>query len=301
MTNKDPWDVVSQNDQTRKADLSDIRQQVKNKKSFLIEIYGPLLGKNYPISDQEITIGRDPGCTIQIDHENVSRTHCKLVKTSQAIYIEDLGSTNGTFLNDAIISTEKLRHGDLIKIGGVVFKFISGGNIEGLYHEEIYKMTITDGLTQIANKRYLLDFLEREIARAIRFGRPLSITMLDIDHFKQINDKYGHIAGDFILKEMCALLSKLVRKEELLARYGGEEFIIVLPETNLSTACTIAEKARRMVEQHVFEFANNKIETTVSLGVTELSPMAANPTNLIRNCDEKLYEAKNGGRNLVVS
>jgi len=181
-----------------------------------------------------------------------------------------------------------------------VFKFVSGGNIEGLYHEEIYKMTITDGLTQVANKRYLLDFLDREIARAIRFGRPLSVAMLDIDHFKLINDEYGHLAGDCILKELCSLLGKLVRKEELLARYGGEEFVIVLPESGLTSASTIAEKARRMIEQHAFTFADQSIKVTISLGAAELSPMAADPLNLLRTCDEKLYEAKNNGRNCVV-
>jgi hypothetical protein len=200
-------------DQTRKADLAEIQRPPPRTECILIEIHGPNLGKNYHITEEVITVGRDPVCSIQIDQENVSRSHCKLQKVRGATWVEDLGSTNGTYLNDVPIRRERLRHGDLLKVGGVVFKFVSGGNIEGLYHEEIYRMTITDGLTQVANKRYLLEFLEREISRAIRFGRPLAIIMLDLDHFKGVNDTYGHLAGDHILREMCTLLSKLVRRE----------------------------------------------------------------------------------------
>jgi diguanylate cyclase (GGDEF)-like protein len=300
MDSKDNWGGSLSDDKTRKATVSKIQKPLTPQESSLIEIHGPNLGKNYRVTGKEMTIGREQTNTILIDRDNVSRTHCKLDRIKGAIFIEDMNSTNGTYVNDVPIKRERLRQGDLLKIGEVVFKFISGGNIEGLYHEEIYRMTIVDGLTQVANKRYLVEFLDREIARAIRFGRSLSVVMLDIDHFKQVNDTYGHLAGDYILKEMCTVLSRLVRKEELLARYGGEEFIEVLPETGLSTACTIAEKSRRMVERHVFEFAGARIPLTISLGAAELSPMAADPMNLIRAADDKLYEAKNAGRNCVV-
>ena len=297
-----PFDEGPMSDEaTRKAKLSDIRRPTTSAESALIEIHGPNLGRNYPLKAEVTTIGREAGNSIQIDQENASRNHCKLEKVRGAIFVEDLGSTNGTYLNDSPIERERLRHGDLVKIGGVVFKFVSGGNIEGLYHEEIYRMTITDGLTQVANKRFLLEFLEREIARAIRFGRQLSVIMFDIDHFKAVNDTYGHLAGDFILKALCDLLYKnVVRMEELLARYGGEEFVIVLPETGVSTATTIAEKARRTIEAHTFSFGDATIKVTISAGAAELSPMAADPLNFIRAADEKLYKAKNAGRNQVV-
>ncbi|RME23782.1 MAG: GGDEF domain-containing protein [Deltaproteobacteria bacterium] len=288
-------------ERTRKAHISEIQHTPAPKKSFLIQIYGPSLGRNYPIDRDTITIGRDPANTIQLDQENVSRQHARLQTVPPAVYIEDLGSTNGTYLNDVPIQKERLRHGDLIKIGGVVFKFISGGNIEGLYHEEIYRMTITDGLTQVANKRYLYEFLDREISRTIRFGRPLSVIMFDIDHFKQINDRYGHLAGDYVLKEMCKLIGRHVRPEELIARYGGEEFVVVLPETSLSSAATVAEKFRIMVAEHEFLFAGEKIPVTISLGCAELSPMAADATLFLQEADARLYEAKRAGRNRVVA
>jgi len=288
-------------EKTRKAHVAELQQAAPSKKSFLIQIYGPSLGRNFPVDRDLITIGRDPANTIQVDQENVSRQHAKLERISPSVFIEDLGSTNGTYLNDLAIKRERLRHGDLIKIGGVVFKFVSGGNIEGLYHEEIYRMTITDGLTQVANKRYLYEFLEREIARTIRFGRPLSLIMLDIDHFKQINDTFGHLAGDYVLKEMCKELLKQVRREELLARYGGEEFVVVLPETALSTAATMAEKLRRVVANHHFSFAGKDISITISLGCAELSPMATDPNVFLHEADARLYEAKRAGRNRVVA
>jgi len=288
-------------EKTRKAELAEIQKNAAPKRSFLIQIYGPNLGRSYPIEQNIITIGRDASNTIQVDQENVSRHHARLEQIPPAVFIEDLNSTNGTYLNDCPVERERLRHGDLIKIGGVVFKFISGGNLEGLYHEEIYRLTITDGLTQVANKRYLMEFLEREIARTIRFGRPLSVIMLDIDHFKQVNDSFGHLAGDYILKEMCKLLSQLVRREELLARYGGEEFVIVLPETNRSSAATLAEKARRLIELHRFEFAGQHIPVTISLGCAELSPMTSDPALFIGEADQRLYEAKRQGRNRVVA
>ena len=131
---------------------------------------------------------------------------------------------------DVPVQRSHLRDSDLVKIGSAIFKFLSGSGIETAYHEEIYRMTIVDGLTGAHNKRYFVEFLEREIARCSRYGRPLSLLMFDIDHFKQINDVHGHLTGDFVLKELARRLLARIRKEELLARYGGEEFAVVLPE-----------------------------------------------------------------------
>jgi diguanylate cyclase (GGDEF)-like protein len=215
--------------------------------------------------------------------------------------VVDLGSTNGTYVNDSEIHGETpLRNGDLIKVGGVVFKFISGGNIEGRYHEEIYRMTIIDGLTQIHNKRYFTDFLDREIARCARYGRALSLILFDLDHFKGINDRHGHLAGDFVLKKVAGRVSQQIRREELFARYGGEEFAVVLPESDLEKASIFAEKIRCLVEGMTFRFDGCEITATISAGVTT----ATGPTDLlefIKVADERLYEAKRRGRNRVVA
>src|SRR5262249_43190695 len=147
------------------------------------------------------------------------------------VTVADLGSTNGTFLNDALVARAPLKDGDYLRVGNCIYRFLAGGNVEADYHEEIYRLTITDGLTQTHNKRYLLEFLDRELARSQRHTRPLSLVLFDIDRFKAINDELGHLAGDHVLRELAACVKAAVRREELFARYGGEEFAVVLPET----------------------------------------------------------------------
>lgn len=179
-----------------------------------------------------------------------------------------------------------------------MFKYIAGGNVEALYHEEIYRMTILDGLTNVHNKRFLVEFLDRELSRARRHERPLSVAMLDLDHFKTINDTFGHLAGDYVLKKVAEVIAANVRREELLARYGGEEFTIVLPETEIDGAVTFCEKLREQVATHVFEFDGSEIRVTISIGVAAYSGQD-DAMELMKAADEALYAAKEGGRNTV--
>ena len=187
-----------------------------------------------------------------------------------------------------------------MKIGGAIFKFLSGDNIETLYHEEIYQLAICDGLTQVSNKRYFLEFLEREMGRCHRYGRALSLIMLDIDHFKAINDQNGHLAGDYVLRELAQMVQGRVRKEECFARYGGEEFAYVMPESGAENTRTLAEKLRKLVESHRFTFEGKPIRVTVSLGVADLTADMTEPWQFIKAADQNLYKAKREGRNRVV-
>jgi len=160
-------------------------------------------------------------------------------------------------------------------------------------------MTIVDGLTQIYNKRYLQESLEREIVRSRRHGRDLSMLMIDIDHFKNINDTHGHLAGDFVLKELAGLVQTRIRRDEVFARYGGEEFAVVLPETTLDGAALLAETLRQKVAEREFVFHEDTIRVTISIGGAELKEEDRFANDLIRRADERLYAAKNGGRNQV--
>jgi diguanylate cyclase (GGDEF)-like protein len=163
-------------------------------------------------------------------------------------------------------------------------------------------MTISDALTNIANKRYLLEFLERELARSRRYSRTLSLIMFDVDRFKAVNDKHGHLAGDFTLRELANRIRDCVRKEELFARYGGEEFTLVLPETPLERAVQSAERIRTLIAGCPFSFDDATIEITISAGVVSTSGEEWLSTDeLLRRADEKLYQAKNDGRNRVVA
>lgn len=264
----------------------------------LVQIYGDDLGKRYPIKD-EVTIGRSEASTIVVEAPNVSRRHARVFLDEGRCWVEDLGSTNGTHVNDVeILAPRCLANGDLVTTGGLVFKFIVGGNVEALYHEEIYRLTILDGLTGVHNKRFFLEFLERELARAERHARPLSLAMLDLDHFKKINDTHGHLVGDTALKRVAHVIQDRVRRDELLARYGGEEFVVVLPETDLRGALAFCEVVRRQVEEHSFTFDEQEIRVTVSIGIASLGPEHDADT-LIREADAQLYKAKRAGRNRI--
>ncbi len=271
--------------------------------SCLVQIYGPELGKKWVLEDDvtTLTLGREDENDIVIDLDNVSRRHASVYGKGGKFYVKDLGSTNGTYLNEDEVSAETvLRSGDLVKVGGAVFKYLSGGNIETLYHEEIYNLTICDGLTQIHNKRYFLEYLEREMGRCHRYNRSLSLVMFDIDHFKKINDTNGHLAGDYVLRELCAQVKPRIRREECFSRYGGEEFAVVMPEAGGENAKKLAEKIRKLVQDHRFRFEDKDIPVTISLGVADLTGDMTEPMQFIKVADQNLYKAKNGGRNRVV-
>jgi diguanylate cyclase (GGDEF)-like protein len=261
-----------------------------------------LLGKRFVLEQGMVRIGRGADGFIVLEGDSVSRRHAHLERRSGAWFLVDDGSTNGTYVNDEQISREAmLKNGDRIKIGPTIFKFLSGADVEAQYHEEIYRMTIVDGLTQVHNKRYLLEALERDIVRARRHDRDLGILLFDIDHFKRINDVHGHLAGDFVLKELARVVQARVRREEVFARYGGEEFAVVLPETSLAGAVSLAETIRQRVREHVFVFQADAIRVTVSVGVAVLVEGDQKASDLIKRADERLYAAKHGGRDRVCS
>jgi diguanylate cyclase (GGDEF)-like protein len=217
------------------------------------------------------------------------------------VKIRDNVSTNGTYVNDHKIHEVYLKDGDLIKVGRSIFKFLTGDNIESSYHEEIYRLSTVDGLTQIFNKRYFVETLERELSRARRYDRPLALMMFDIDHFKRCNDTYGHRAGDHVLRHMADLVRQRSRKVDVIARYGGEEFAVVLPEIDLAGAAQFGEGLRRMIEEEEFVFEGRRIPLAISVGVADLEPGVANADDLIKKADARLYRAKQGGRNRVVA
>lgn len=281
--------------------ISRISERPVGKEACLVVIYGLDLGKKYNLDKPSLIIGRSSKADIQIDQESVSRNHCKIINTGKTIMMRDLGSTNGTYINDELIDEYVLRDGDFIKIGRSIFKFLSGNNIENAYHEEIYRLTTVDGLTQIYNKRYFLETLEREIGRAQRYRRELSLIIFDIDHFKKINDTYGHLAGDHVLKHLALVIKSRIRREDILARYGGEEFAIILPEIDHENAAQFAEKIRRLIEKAVFKFEETEIPVTISIGVAEYGTAQGTVSDFIKMSDDKLYEAKMQGRNRVVS
>jgi two-component system cell cycle response regulator len=266
----------------------------------LIVIYGEDMGRRARVGTEPLIIGRSPQCDIQVDQESVSRNHCRIRFTGSEFLVNDLGSTNGTYVNDDLVEGEgRLRHGDQLKVGRTILKFIIGDDVEAQYHEEIYRLMTTDGLTQLNNRRYFDEMLDREVARAKRYKRSFSLLIFDIDHFKRINDELGHLAGDAILRQLGAVLLGRLRVNDVLARIGGEEFALITPEVGLEGAKGLAGKINRLIGDTRFEFEGTPVEVTVSVGVAEWQPHYEDATELFQAADSKMYEAKRNGRNQV--
>ena len=274
------------------------------RESYVVLIHPPEMeiGRRVQLDLERYSVGRDPEAAIPLEREAVSRQHAELVREADGRWrVRDLGSTNGTFVNEREIEDLSLKNGDQVRFGDVVFKFLSGDHVESQYHQEVYQLSVLDGLTGAHNKRYFLDFLERELASAHRHDNPLTLVMFDIDHFKQVNDERGHLCGDAVLKQLSDRIRPRIRREDLVARYGGEEFGAILTITRLEGGIRFAENIRQMVARRPFTFEGAHLPLTISLGVTTMQgEPEMDAETLIRRADEKLYEAKRLGRNRVV-
>ncbi|MFO8073484.1 MAG: GGDEF domain-containing protein [Polyangia bacterium] len=270
-------------------------------KDALVLIYpaGPNIGRKYGLEGKTIVIGRDPASDIVVASDSVSRRHARITTEGGRRLLTDMQSTNGTYVNEEPIIAQFIDQGDQVKIGDTIFKYLAGSDVETAYHEEIYRMTIIDGLTGVFNKRYFLEALEREMSRSQRYDRPLSVLMFDIDHFKPVNDTYGHLAGDYVLQALARVISTRARREEIFARFGGEEFVILLPETEKEGAMELAEQLRRRVADYDFVFEGEEIPITMSVGVATVRGEGFSESELIKLADDKLYEAKKAGRNCI--
>jgi len=258
---------------------------------------GPDIGRRIPLRNHQYIVGRDADAGFVVGRSSVSRQHARLYMDDDGgWWVEDLNSTNGTFVNENRITNQQLTDADQVRFGDAIYKFLSGSNIESAYHEAIHSMAIQDGMTGIHNKRYLIEFLDREIAGATRHGHPLTLVMFDVDHFKKVNDTQGHLAGDAVLKDLTARIKPRIRREDLFARYGGEEFACVLPSTALPGGIVFAEHLRTLIEERPTNFDSAVISFTISLGVTTLHNEAGVDTSmLIKRADENLYTAKRHG------
>lgn len=276
-------------------------EEAKSSSPVLVVISGRPLGKSFFLTKETMVLGRDLSADISIGETSISRRHTEFVLTDQGIQVKDLGSTNGTFVNDTKVEGTKLvSDGDLIRCGNTILKFLKEGKIENVHYRNMYDLATLDDMTGALNKKAILDVLNDEFQRSQAKNQPLTLLMFDIDHFKQTNDKFGHLAGDYVLKETCQLIkNKMIRQKDALGRYGGEEFALVLRETPLRIAVEVAERIRFAIEKNNFVFDGKQIPVTISIGVATLDSTAKNPEELIAMADKALYDAKNQGRNRV--
>ena len=273
--------------------------QVMGARACLVVIYGPELGKRSSLGSAPFVVGRSNKCELSIDQESISRNHARFTYDGERHLVEDLGSTNGTFVNDQPVKKASLRDGDQVKVGRSILKYMHGDNVESNYHEEIYRLMTTDALTQTFNRRYFNEALDREFTRSTRYKRALSLLIFDIDLFKKVNDTYGHVAGDSVLRQLAVVVKPRLRQQDVLARVGGEEFAVLLPEVDAVGARVAADKVRRLVEAARFSIDTREFSCTVSVGIAEWKADMSAPIALYDAADKRLYEAKQSGRNRV--
>lgn len=265
----------------------------------VVVIHGENLGQRLELGEQAVVIGRSPDVELQINHRSISRQHCRIWRETNGYRIRDLDSTNKTFLNEQPILEAELRDGDHIGIGESILKFMEQGSVEARYHEELYQLATSDPLTGLYNRRQFQELMEKEILRATRHGRALSLALVDIDHFKPVNDRHGHAAGDGVIRGVAQQLRHNARADQLIARIGGEEFALVYAEQNLADAAAAAERLRAAVAAAAFELDGTPVRITVSIGVAQWQRGMSGLADLMRAADQQLYRAKQEGRDRV--
>lgn len=272
--------------------------------AYLIVLSGAEIGKMHRLEPGSTTIGRSREMRVCLEHEEISRLHAEILITSSgSAYIRDCGSSNGTLLNAKPLTDvqRELTDGDKIQIGGtVILKFSYQDHLEESFQLALYNSAVRDPLTGVHNKRYLNERLEQEFFYAMRHSVPMSLALFDLDHFKTVNDNFGHAAGDHVLKSFCLQVGRHTRSEELFARYGGEEFVQLMLGSTVEEARMSADRMRRLIAERYFEYGGEKIRITVSIGIASTScEKFDSAEELLMRADEYLYQAKRRGRNRV--
>jgi two-component system cell cycle response regulator len=284
-----------------KVDSALMRAQSRRDRAYLMVIAGDNLGQMFAISGAESIIGRAAGSTFRLQDDGVSRRHARLILQDGQVSVEDLNSVNGILVNGRRVARSVLNDGDKIQVGSTtILKFTYADRLEEAYQAKMFEAALRDGLTKAYSKRYLLERIPMEIAYARRHAAPLSLIMIDLDHFKNVNDHHGHPAGDYVLVALTQGIARALRTEDLFARYGGEEFAILCRGTGLEDATLLCERLRGFVESAVVEYDGKRIPVTISLGVAAFVEQPDAATKLLAAADAALYEAKEGGRNRVV-
>ena len=285
--------------------LTDSLRESRKRRSCLMVVYGEEIGRRYWLTKDVIVAGRDPQADFAIDNKRMSRKHFVLLHKKPKYYLKDLGSRNGTIVNDKKVQGEvELKYGDKIQCGGTVLQFVSESSIEHMLVDKLRQDIYRDGLTQIYNKKILPE-IEKEIFQRAKADQTLlSILMFDIDHFKKINDTYGHLFGDEVLSGLAQeMQTHVIRAEDILVRFGGEEFLVVVPHSDQKAALAVGERIRKSAATLEFEHKKQKVKMTVSVGVRFWDPKVESQVDtlqqLIDEADQALYVSKEQGRNRV--
>lgn len=284
----------------------------KERRPALVSLRGELLAVPIPLERDDVTIGRAVEADVRLNDSRTSRLHARIRRerdpaTNEAYHrISDLGSTNGTLVNGEMVTDVVLHDGDKIEIGDHLFRFEMLDEIDREFQQQIHRLLAHDELTGLLTSKSFFSELRRESARAQSESRPFCVLMMDLDHFKEVNDTYGHLVGSKTLEETGRVIMSALRAGDVAARFGGEEFAVFLLDANYAQGIVAAERVRCALEQH--EFSATRMDSpgvqtthhvTISIGVAAYPDDATDPIQLVELADSALYRAKRSGRNRV--
>jgi diguanylate cyclase (GGDEF)-like protein len=270
--------------------------------AFVIVLSGRSVGKMFKLPSGPVTIGRSLDADIRLDDEGVSRLHLRLDRADEGpVELVDLDSTNGSYVNGDRVHRQSLGDGDRIQLGSVtILKFSYQDSLEEQFQQQLYESATRDPLTQSYNKRFFDEQLGKDFSHAHRHELTLSLLMLDVDHFKPVNDEHGHPAGDHVLQRLAACIMGSLRTEDAFCRVGGEEFAVIARDCPLSEAMLLAERIRRLVASTKFIYDGVTLPITVSIGVASYDRARHEEAGaLVEESDRHLYAAKHAGRNRI--
>lgn len=286
-------------DRTAPVDSKDIALAMSSRRwATLLVLRGRALGLLYKLDIKRLLLGRAPTADILLDDDGVSRFHAVITQEEDAFHIEDLGSKNGVIINGFKVSSHSLEEGDRIQLGATtLLKFAFHDDVEEQFQRELYQSATIDPLTGIYNRRHVVERLRSECAYARRQSTALSVLMIDLDHFKLVNDSFGHLAGDAVLRETARAIHTALRTEDIIGRYGGEELCVVLRGIERSNAMHAGNRIVQIVRNNVVVYGGKDLRVTVSVGAaTSLPGTLDTPQELLDAADRALYRAKANGR-----
>jgi diguanylate cyclase (GGDEF)-like protein len=288
---------------TEQGDVEVRPQSEHRDRAYVIVLVGASVGAMFKLPRGEASIGRSRRADVHLTDDGVSRIHAVIRHDGDKLFIEDRGSRNGTFINGRKVEGRAaLADGDKIQVGRTtILKFTYHDALDESFHEQMYESALRDALTKLFNKRYFHDRIDGELRFAARHHTSLALLVIDIDHFKRVNDERGHVVGDVALVGVGEALQSAVRNEDVVARFGGEEFAIISRSTDRAQAMILAERLRKTVESRAIDVAEGApVKVTISIGVASYPEVqAADPSDLVDAADKALYRAKSGGRNRI--
>jgi two-component system, cell cycle response regulator len=291
---------------TLRIDTSQLQkpvQPVGERRYVLVCVEGTDVGRPTSLDKNEITVGRAATCDLSLHDSRISRQHARIRWVDGRHWLEDLNSGNGTFVGGRRVVQHPLSVGDVVQFGATfAYRYSLLDDERKALMEQLYESSVTDSLTRAYNREYFNKHMQTEMAQSPGTSGGLSLLFLDIDHFKKVNDTYGHAAGDAVLVELVARVKARLRQSDVLCRYGGEEFAAVLRGSDLDTAVRLAERMRQAVRRHPFVHESHRIAVTVSIGCASLDECPDTTIDgLIAKADQRLYVAKHQGRDRVIS